>query len=127
MSIFVVWDEPQKHIMHFVYRPAWTERDFEAALNRARARLTQVDHPVDIIIDHQQVHVEAQELLRHARRLTAMTRHTNARRVVLLGTGMPSAFRSLAKNTVHEDNPFSHFLFASTMDEAYDILGDATV
>jgi isochorismate synthase EntC len=127
MSIFVVWDEPQKRIIHFVYRPAWTEQDFEAALHRARARLTQVDHPVDLIIDQQQVQIEERDLLRHARRLTAMIQHTNANKVVLLRPALSSELDAMATSSPTDDHPLHNYLFAATMDEAYNLLWEASV
>jgi len=124
MSIFVVWDEPQRTILHFVYRPDWTETHFEAAQGRARFMLNQVEHRVDIIIDQQQVRVDPHDFLRHAQRLTTITRHANANRVVLLG--MPADVHSLATISDHE-NPLRDYILAATMDEAYELLWEAVV
>ena len=120
MSIFVVWDEPHRRVMHFVYRPQWTNDHLEAALVRAGAMLKPISHPLDLFIDQQQVRLKPRDFLLHAQRLTVITRHRHVDRVILLG--VPHDFNALRRIAVHQENPFQNYYFAPTLDDAFEFL-----
>lgn len=125
MGILVVWEKPHKHVLHVVYRPQWNEQHFVAALFKARTMLNQVDYPVDLIIDQEQMILPPQDFLLHAQRLTTITRHRNTARVILIG--VPQTFWSLCEIAAQNNTPFHNYHFSPTMEDAVEILWESAV
>ena len=122
MSIFVVWDEPHRTMMHIVYRPGWTEDDLHNTQVKAYTMLNQVEHMVDLFIDQQQMRLKPRDFLLHAQWLTPVTQHRNIRGVILMG--VPEAFNGLRTINPHRENPFRNYFFAPTMDDAFEYVSE---
>ena len=120
MAIFVVWDEPHKQLLHFVYRPYWTEHHFEAAVRKATTLLDNIDHRVHLVIDHQQVRFQPKVFLFQSQRLIPITQHRNTGHVIVLG--VPSQYDALRSISIQGDRPFRNYFFTPTLDAIYEQL-----
>lgn len=120
MSIIVVWEEPHRKLLHFVYRPGWTQQDFEAALDKAHIMLDSIHHPVYLIIDQQQARLQPEQLLRHSHALRPVTRHANTRLVIVLG--VPLKYNALSSASTEQRNPLYNFIFAPSAEDIHDLL-----
>jgi hypothetical protein len=120
MSIIVVWDEPHKKLLHFVYRPQWTQQEFEDAACKAQSLINTVNHPVYFIIDQQQAQLKPEQLLRQSHRLRPVTRHPNTRLVIVLGA--PLKYNALSTASTEQKNPLYNFIFAPTVEDIHEIL-----
>ena len=125
MSIFVVWEKPRRDIIHFVYRPGWSYEDFEGARRKAQQMLDQVAQSVDLIIDQQAIRFNQGDFLLHAELLSHVTQHPNIRQVIVLG--VPEGLVPLRRVVMSDQGLFRNYHFASSMNEAYDLLVTTSV
>jgi hypothetical protein len=125
MSIFVVWEKPRRDPLHIVYRPGWSYEDFEQARHKARQMLDHAPQKLDLVIDQQLVRFSQADFLLHAELMTEITQHPKVRRTIVLG--VPQHLMPPRRAGGRENSLFHNYIFAPSMDEAYDLLMTASV
>lgn len=125
MSIGVRWGNPAQTIIHLEFKRGWKWQDVYAALQQADDMITSVEHVVHLLIDVRGAGGIPVDFMTVAGDMFAQgsARPNEGKRVVVgAGTlgrlaynGLASAFSRQLKNRA--------FLFASSMDEAQDMLG----
>ncbi len=122
MGIIVDWDNPEKTVIRFVYSGQWTFGDLFDAMQASRELMDTVDHPVHGIIDMQESKLMPNGALSLGRNVT-MRRHPNQGKSIIVGASgfartLYDVYRKVYRTTFDE----SAFAFASTLDEARQLL-----
>lgn len=120
MSVTLTWDAPDQSIIRLIYEARWTQRDFQIALAQIESLLDSNQRSVNIIIDQQGVNVAPGVFLTHAKALCSITDHPRAGNMVVVGA--PDATRELCEMAANRNTFCHHLQFASTLDDAYNIL-----
>lgn len=84
MGIKVVWDNPERTIICFVFEGQWTWTEMQAARRQQHQMLEQVPHVVDVIMDFTQGRLLPQNPIAQLRQLSS-ARPVNTGIVILVG------------------------------------------
>lgn len=118
MSINVIWDNPEKTIIRFIYNGDWTLDNFYDALEQAWSLQDKVHYTVHFIIDVQNSGFVPQGVLPHGRPVISR-HHPNQGKSIIVGasTLIRALFQTFSKICAPRFEA-SMYGFAATLDEA---------
>ena len=122
MSIMVVWDNPEKTIMRFIYNGQWSMDNFYQALQESHDLMNTVDHRVGLIIDVQNSKLVPNGVLSHGKNVT-LRKHPNQGKNVIVGASgfirtLFDVYKKVYRSTFEE----GAYAFAGSLDEARSML-----
>ncbi|MCA0458964.1 MAG: hypothetical protein LCI00_33755 [Chloroflexi bacterium] len=122
MGISVVWDNPERTIIRFIYNGQWSLDNFYQALNESHQMMDSVDFRVGIIIDMENSKLVPNGVLSHGKNVS-MRKHQNQGKSVIVGAGglvrtLFDVYRKVYRTSF--DDTAYHFV--SNLDEARTLL-----
>jgi hypothetical protein len=124
MKINVRWLDYGRRVILQTFRPGWSWADFIEASRLEKQMMDTVDHQVDIVADGRKVQIpdHALSAMPDIRSNSATLNHPNGGRYILVGINrMVRTFVEVYATVFKQHG--AKVLFASTFEEAYEILG----
>jgi len=120
MPITVTWDNPEQTVIRQTFEGRWTWDEHCATANQISELLRDVNAPVDLIVDFQSCHVP-DNAIRYTESGNAFFWHPQTRLTVLVG--VQGFIRTLLMLFIQiYPQRANQFLFAGTVEHAYDVL-----
>jgi hypothetical protein len=125
-KIELLWDNPERTIIRFVFKPGWGWIDLYRSFEQSNTMAGTVNHMVHEILDIRNASLLPNGGLTQFKKIYANPKHPNTGRTVIVGAN--SFIKALANmgiklSSVSDDH--WDMLFANSLEHAYELLNSA--
>ncbi len=123
MHIQVEWDNEEKTIIRYTFRPGWDWNELITAFQQVDALMDIVDHKVDTILDFTLTSLMfPKDALSFSRRALENPRHPNINNTVVVGNRFVKSLADVVFSIAPKSAKRWNLQVAQTMEEAYELL-----
>jgi hypothetical protein len=125
MGVTVIWDDEKQTTQRYIYEGLWTWDEAHEALVEGQQQLDSVDYPVDSIVDMSDTKFIPSGAMVHLKRIFALGgAHPNFSGLTVFykAEGYVKAMHQMVAEVYPDAAKNIEFLFASSLEEARDIL-----
>lgn len=126
MNIDVIWDNPEKTAVRYIFKPRWNWADLHGAMQEAAKLMAEVNHRVDIIMDVTSASLIPSGAIAQAQKAFATQKHGNAGTTIVVSTSsFAQALVAVGRKLSGRAAQNWDMEFANSLDQARNVLAGA--